>query len=209
MKKLIFIALMGIALWCGRAFVPGGSYLTRLQLLSGTSSRGDYALNCAGFIADAHGSSYLNEKEFYDGGNGQLAIVQTLPSRYAIDETKLQAGDVAAFRGSNGGRQGGVHVAVFLRQGVWIDSDARRGFIGTYSLESKSMEDDWFSGPVRILRWNDTPHQGLLNDAETIRRSRRPAGVIDESSKPFQWSRQFAAALLDQSLNIGGTVPGA
>jgi hypothetical protein len=209
MKNLIFIALMVIALWYGRAFVPGGNYLTRLQLLSGTSSRGDYALNCSGFITDAHGSAYLNEKEFYAGGNGQLTIVQTLPSRYAIDETTLQAGDVAAFRGTNGARQGGVHVAVFLRQGVWIDSDARRGFIATYSLETKSMQDDWFSGPVRILRWNDTPHQGLLNDAETIRRSRRPAGVVDDGSKAFQWSRQFAAALLDQSLNLGLTVPSA
>lgn len=141
-----------------RAFLPtAGSYATRLQLLKGWSSQGYYGFNCSGFLSRAHGEAYRSEQAMFRGGNG-LTIVSDLDSRNQIDESKLQPGDIAAF----GGPQGiGLHVAAYLGQGIWIDSDSRRGQVATYRLQSKSISDTWFQGRVHIVRWNSKPRTTL------------------------------------------------
>lgn len=160
-KKAAAAVLLVSALILGfynfRAFAPVGSYTTRLALLNGWSSQGYYGFNCAGFIANAHGSAYMSERDMYAGGKGQMHLVASFASRYTVDESKLQVGDVAAYRGQYDGFEG-QHVAVYMGHGTWIDSDSRRGRVATYKLQDVPANDEWFMGTVRIQRWNDAGH---------------------------------------------------
>lgn len=134
-----------------RAFLPyPTNYITRLVWLNGWSSRGYYAFNCSGFISNAHGEAFMSEREMFAAKSAKLRIVAEFADRSQIDESKLQAGDVAAFAGPEGL---GLHVAAFLKPGVWIDGDTRRGYVATYRLQDKPATDEWFSGKVRIVRW--------------------------------------------------------
>jgi hypothetical protein len=140
-----------------RADLPyPGNYITRLLWLDGWSTKGSIGLNCSGYLTNASGAGFMEADEMYAGGHRQLEIIAELPDRFAIDETQLQTGDIAAFRGSgtfHGHPLEGVHVAAFVREGVWIDSDARRGNVSEFDLEDKPTDDPWFEGKVRILRW--------------------------------------------------------
>lgn len=155
-KRIAAAGLLVSALLLGaynfRAFVPAGSYTARLVLLQGWSSQGYYGFNCAGFITNAHSSAYMSERAMYAGGKGQMHLVAEFASRYTLDETKLQVGDVAAYRGRYSFE--GQHVAVYMGHGTWIDSDSRRGHVATYRLQDVPSNDEWFMGTVRIQRWN-------------------------------------------------------
>jgi len=129
-----------------RGFLPSpGGYITRAHFLKGWSSRGGYGLNCAGFISNAHGSSYFSPEEFYNAAPGQIELVLEFSNRSQIDESVLRPGDIAAWHG--------VHVAIFIKPGVWMDGDSRRGYVDSYRLQDKPASDPWFQGRVRIVRW--------------------------------------------------------
>ncbi len=131
-------------------------------------------LDCTSFVTVVHGLRHVPEfHEWYSEANPQhFTVVATYATRYDIDESKLQPGDIAAFVGHphvedlgyeviDGVRlhkefvHYGSHVAIFLNAGRWTDSDTRRGGIAQYDLRTKPADDDWFSGNVRILRWKD------------------------------------------------------
>jgi hypothetical protein len=152
LAAILILTAVAIADFNFRAFLPyPGSYVGRMMYLKGWSSNGYYAFNCSGFLSNAHGSDFLNEREMYAGANGQMILVAEFANRSAVDENKLQPGDVAAFQGPSGFQ--GLHVAGFVRPGVWIDGDSRRGNVDTYRLQDKSNSDEWFQGKVRIMRW--------------------------------------------------------
>lgn len=149
---LAILAAFSAIVFNVRAFLPyPTNYIVRLKWLNGWTSRGYYAFNCSGFISNAHNEGFLSEQEFYAAKSEKLRIVAELSDRYHIDESKLQPGDIAAFRGTSDFE--GLHVAVFLKPGVWIDGDTRRGYVATYRLQDKPATDEWFSGKVRIVRW--------------------------------------------------------
>lgn len=156
-RLLLSLVILLAALACSwdvRAFSPyPTNYLSRLRFLQGWSSRGFYAFNCSGFISNAHGSRYYSEREMF-AGTPDLKIRLVLPSRWALDESKLKPGDVAAFAGPSGG---GQHVAAYLGNGTWIDGDNRRGFVSSYRLGDRSAIDPWFMGEVHILEWVAPP----------------------------------------------------
>lgn len=149
---VLVLVAMALGAYNFRAFLPfPGTYVEQLQYLKGWSANGFYAFNCSGFISRAHGEEFMTEREMYrDGAGGKLAIITEFASREAVDESVLQPGDVAAFAGPDGV---GLHVAAFIRPGLWIDGDSRRGNVDTYRLQDKSTSDIWFVGKVRILRW--------------------------------------------------------
>ncbi len=160
--KYLAVLLVIIATGLGlvydlRGILPSpGNYVTRLLWLDGWSTKGSIGLNCSGFVANAKRERFLDADEMYAGGNGELLILAELPDRYAIDESTLETGDIVAFRGSgyyDGRPLEGVHVAAFVREGVWIDSDGRRGDVREFDMLSRSDDDPWFQGKVRILRW--------------------------------------------------------
>jgi hypothetical protein len=147
----ILLALVSIT-YSTRAFLPYPcNYLTRLAFLNGWSSQGYYAFNCSGLLTNAHGEPFMTERQMY-AGEGNLDIVADFPSRADIVEERLHPGDMAAFEGSDPAVEG-LHVAAFEGQGVWIDSDNRRGSVAEYALGSKLASDIWFQGRVHILRW--------------------------------------------------------
>ena len=146
----IILSLAGLG-YNLRAMLPYPmNYMTRLVWLNGYASQAGAtsgaALNCSGFIANAHGNEYIAPEEFYQGAGGKLQIVAEVSDRSAIPESILKPGDVAAFHGA--------HVAAYLGAGIWIDSDARRGEVSKFRMQDKSQSDNWFAGPVRIVRWN-------------------------------------------------------
>jgi hypothetical protein len=144
-----------------RAFLPyPAGNVARAEWLKGWGSRGGYGLNCAGLIANTHGGTYLQPEEFYNGVSGQIQIVAEFGDRNQIDESKLLPGDIAAWHG--------VHVAMFVKPGIWIDGDSRRGYVDSYSLQTKPASDPWFAGKVRIVRWTSN---ASMNFSSSLGRS--------------------------------------
>lgn len=118
------------------------TYLDRLAAFEGAPySR----LTCSAFICEAKRARDCKAREMFEGCGGALEIVQDVDSKSAIDVSKLRAGDVADFSGS--------HVAAYIGNNVWMDSDPQRGGVGRFDLASKPAGDKWFNGRVRILRW--------------------------------------------------------
>jgi hypothetical protein len=140
-----------------RAFLPyPNNYVTRLRYLDGWISRGYYGFNCAALLSNAHGERYLTEREMWAGARGKLALVAEYVDRHHVAESEIEPGDIAVFQGPTTrpyiGR--GLHVAAYLGNGVWIDADARRGFVSKFRLADRPQSDPWFLGKVRIVRWN-------------------------------------------------------
>lgn len=130
---------------------PGLSYVQRLRLYQGLESElGPYnpnhrTLNCSALITSAHRTRYMSVGELFNGGSGQLLLIEEVSSLKALREETLIAGDLAVF--------GDVHVAAYLGNGLWIDSDGRRGNIATFSLANK-IDDPWFTtSSIRIFQW--------------------------------------------------------
>ena len=71
--------------------------------------------------------------------------MQDVASFDDVDASKLLPGDVAAFHG--------VHVAAFVGNGTWMDSDFRHDGVGI--MRPNRRRGGWFYGEVKILRWKN------------------------------------------------------
>jgi hypothetical protein len=96
------------------------SYVEALTMLKGT----DYwELNCSEYICAAKHHPDCVARNFWEKGcDGDTYVVQDVASFDAVDTSKLLPGDVAAFHG--------VHVAAYIGNGLWMDSDYRHGGVG-------------------------------------------------------------------------------
>lgn len=159
MKKSIAILLTVVAFCIAsynlRAFVPSSGYVARLTWLQGWKGTGYYGFNCSGYLANAHGETFISESDFFSGDSRTVRLF-SYSNRNAIDESKIEPGDIAAYQGPAPFQ--GVHVAAYLGGGLWVDSDARRGTIAAYRLANVAASDDWFKGEVRIYRWKSSPN---------------------------------------------------
>lgn len=61
-----------------------------------------------------------------------------------LDESELEAGDLAVTRG-------GVHVMIFLGDGLWIQADPKP--MKVVISGAKNGENSWFDLPVSLHRW--------------------------------------------------------
>jgi hypothetical protein len=114
-------------------------YLGRLESMRGTSYM---KATCSGFICQAKGHAPCSALQFWTGCGGDLEVIQQVSSLAKVQLSTLQAGDVLDFNGS--------HVAVYVGNGQMMDSVPERG-VGT--LLNPAAADLWYSGSVRILRW--------------------------------------------------------
>jgi hypothetical protein len=119
------------------------NYLESLVMLSGT----DYwKLNCSQYICAAERHRECLARNFWEQGcGGDAFVVQDVPSFEAIDTSKLLPGDVAVFHA--------VHVAAFIGNRTWMDSDYRHGGVGI--MRRNRRPGGWFYGEVKILRWKN------------------------------------------------------
>lgn len=157
MKSKLLIILSTVALTIGyyntRAFWPVvGSYPQRLEWLSNWPSSGYYAFNCSGLIMYAHGEDWVSERTLYAGDDGALQLIAEFKDKDRIRESVLQPGDIVVFQGPDA-KGIGLHVVAYLGNGVWIDSDSRRGYVTKYHMSEKYLTDPWFSGHARAYRW--------------------------------------------------------
>lgn len=118
------------------------SYVEMLKALRGTSY---WTLQCSSYITEAHHFHHCGAAGFWqDGCGGALATVAVVPNVKAIPVDQLHPGDVIAF--------GGVHVAAYIGDGKFMDSDPMHGGVGDMTPNALPG-DAWFKGQVKILRW--------------------------------------------------------
>jgi hypothetical protein len=139
---LLSIAII-FSLLCLSARAAPRNYLESLVMLEGT----DYwTLNCSQYICAAKHHRDCEAKGFWeDGCDGDAFVVQDVASFDDVDVNKLLPGDVAALHG--------VHVAAFIGNGIWLDSDYRHGGVGV--MKRNRRKGGWFYGEVKILRWKN------------------------------------------------------
>ncbi len=95
---------------------------------------------CSQFVCRRANRPELKAQELWDGGDGQLRVVQAQARFEDVITEDLLEGDVIAFHG--------VHVAVYTH-GDFMDSTPEHG-PGRMQYRAG---DQWYAGPVRVLRW--------------------------------------------------------
>ena len=115
-------------------------YLRELGELRGTPYS---ELQCASYICAAKKHTTCTAQQMWDGCNGAMELQQEARNFSGLDESRMEAGDVVAF--------GGVHVAVYLGNGQYMDATPERG-VHEMALPVNAS-DPWYRGAVRILRW--------------------------------------------------------
>jgi len=117
-------------------------YLRALNDLRGTPYS---ELQCSSYICAANKHSSCTAKQFWEGCGGAMELVQEVADFSKLDTSRMDAGDVVAFAG--------VHVAVYVGNGHWMDATPERG-VAEMSLPLNRF-DPWYSGTVRVLRWKN------------------------------------------------------
>lgn len=140
-RKLTMIVLCLSLAGCSRSG-NDVSYVEMLKALRGTSY---WTLQCSSYITTAHHFRHCGAAEFWQNGcSGALETVAVVPSIDKIPVANLQPGDVIAFHG--------VHVAAYIGDGKFMDSDPVHGGVGDM-MPGAIHNDTWFTGQVKILRW--------------------------------------------------------
>ena len=104
-------------------------------------------LNCSAYICRANRQPHCTAADFWNNGcRGSVLVIQDVARFEDIDQGKLQPGDVAAFHG--------VHLAAYVGNGIWMDSDFRHDGVGV--MHRNRRPGGWFYGEVKILRWRRT-----------------------------------------------------
>jgi hypothetical protein len=83
-------------------------------------------------------------RDLGQGYRGMTIPILTAPSVNAIDQSAIQAGDLAV-------TASGVHVLAFIGNSTWIEADptAHRVLI----VRVPEPANGWFGVPVRVVRW--------------------------------------------------------
>ena len=140
MKYILYLAL-GLFFIASPLECDEG-YVASLERLIGTPYA---ALNCSSYICAAHRHEDCSAKDMWNSCGSDLKVIEQIGKIGDIDYSKLVPGDVAAFHG--------VHVAAYIGNRTWVDSDPAHNGVGKIRLENVSPLDPWFAGEVRILRW--------------------------------------------------------
>ena len=144
MRKLTTIGLLLMCMFSMSCDGGKTDYLSMLVALRGTSY---WTLQCSSYITTAHHFRHCGAAEFWQNGcGGALVTVAEVSSIEKIPVAKLQAGDVIAFHG--------VHVAAYIGDGKFMDSDPNHYGVGDMTPDA-IHGDTWFTGKVRILRWKN------------------------------------------------------
>jgi hypothetical protein len=95
---------------------------------------------CSQFVCHRAHRPELTAQQLWDGGNGQLQVVQAQAQLEDVIVEHLLEGDILAFHGA--------HVAVYTN-GDFMDSTPEHG----EGRMQYRAGDRWYAGPVRVLRW--------------------------------------------------------
>jgi hypothetical protein len=143
-NRLVLVSPAIILALISLSFTPAPrNYVESLVMLNGT---GYWQLNCAQYICAAKRHRECPARSFWENGcDGDALVVQDVASFDDVDTGKLLPGDVVAFHG--------VHVAAFIGNRTWMDSDCRHDGVGI--MRPNRRKGGWFYGEVRILRWKE------------------------------------------------------
>jgi hypothetical protein len=139
--RIAAVVLAALSLTAPAAAPESNGYVMHLEAMRGTRYM---TATCSGFLCQAKGHAPCSALQFWTGCSGDLAVVQQVASFAKLRMSTLQAGDVLDFNGS--------HVAVYVGNGGMMDSVPGRG-VGT--LSNPAANDLWYSGSVRVLRWQE------------------------------------------------------
>ena len=140
MKIILYLAASFFFL--GSSIQGEDGYVGRLERFAGTPYS---VLNCSGFICAAHRHERCSAKEMWNACGNSLTVIEQITGKDNINYSKLRGGDVAAFHG--------VHVAAYLGDGIWMDSDPSHGGVAKFKMGNVNSRDPWFAGDIKILRW--------------------------------------------------------
>jgi hypothetical protein len=146
MKKFLPLAVSIVTL----AFAHPRNYIDALRSYTGSRY---LDVTCSALICKAHNRVSTAEanctaEELWDGCEGELGDVAASENLALLDWSRMQAGDIVDING--------IHVLAYLGDGKCITSDPMLGGVNEITV-SKVVEkkyDQWFSGPVRVKRWN-------------------------------------------------------
>lgn len=107
------------------------------------------ALNCSQLINEAHrrvsGEAVdYGAKEYYTDPQNRLITAQAADGFGKLNQAALQPGDIMT--NSN-------HVAAYVGNGEWIDSDPNHGGVSKHPVTAADLRDSWWKGPVKIQQW--------------------------------------------------------
>lgn len=97
---------------------------------------------CSQFVCRRAHRPEFKAQELWDGADGQIRVVQAQAQFEDLIVEDLREGDVIAFHG--------VHVALYTHGG-FMDSTPEHG----ESRLQYHAGDPWYTGPVRVLRWQE------------------------------------------------------
>jgi hypothetical protein len=125
---------------------------TYIQALRSHAGEKYLETTCSGLICKAHDrfsnvEARCSAWQFWEGCNGNLAMVTEAESLAKLDWSKVKAGDVLAVNG--------VPVIAYLGDDRCIDSDPLHDGVeevGVSALIGKK-NDAWYTGAVRVERW--------------------------------------------------------
>jgi|ERR1700730_10338544 hypothetical protein len=115
---------------------------------------------CSQFVCRRAKRPELTAQQLWDGGEGQLQVVQAQAQFEDVIVQDLLEGDVVAFHG--------VHVAMYTH-GDFVDSTPENG---EGRLQYRTG-DRWYAGPVRVLRWKNS-EQASITPPKAIDRTPIP-----------------------------------
>lgn len=139
--KRAYVLLLAAALPTIGAIKAPMTYVERLKFFRGESY---WTLNCSGYIRTAKKhASCGGAAGMFNGCKGDMDVIAEYKSFDQIPVSTLKPGDVIAFNR--------MHVAAYIGDGQFYDSDTRHNGVGPMQYVKG---DAWFSGPIRIMRWN-------------------------------------------------------
>lgn len=144
--RRVKLSVILLAMFVSSSFCPKG-YLDRLWALRGTLYN---KLTCSDYIDMAHSDTLRNQcgaAGMWVGTCPDQHRVGAFTSLQAVDKSTLQAGDIIAFHGA--------HVAAYMGNGVFLDSDWHHANKGVDYMDAAHGDPAWFDGPVRIVRWDN------------------------------------------------------
>ena len=143
MKKGTLVLIIAISSLTLMSAAPvRKNYVEQLRDLAGQPY---IQMDCQRFIEAPLHVKHCGANGMWSGCYNQAHVIAEFKSRQEALAYPLLPGDVLDFHG--------VHVAVYVGD-KFMDSDAQHGGVGYVDLEHKNPNDLWFTGPVRIVRWN-------------------------------------------------------
>lgn len=142
--RRVKLSVILMAMFVSSSFCPR-TYVDRLWSLRGTLYS---ILTCSDYIDMAHSQTLEDQcgaAGIWVGTCPNQVRIGASRSLRELDLSTMRPGDIVAFHGA--------HVAAYMGNGVFLDSDWHHANKGVDYMDAAHGDPTWFNGPVRVVRW--------------------------------------------------------